>query len=313
MISNLCFSQDVPQVEISNGLIDVHLYLPNADNGYYRATRFDWSGIIPHLEYDGHTYFGKWFKNYDPKVHESVMGPVEAFSPIGYDEAQVGEAFLKIGIGTLVKPDELSYKAFKTYEFSNSGDWNVIKKSNEVLFKHSLQADGFSYEYKKTIHLSKGKSEMILYHELTNTSKETIKTQMFNHNFFFIDSQTIGEGYVVKFPYEIEAKGRIKGINEFAGIENNEIKFLKEIPDGKQVYIESVNGYDQQSNQYEFSIENRESGAGVKVVGNSPLDKMVFWSAHKTICPEPYINIEAEPGETINWNITYTFYSINNK
>ena len=35
-----------PQVEITNGLIKARLYLPDANNGYYRATRFDWSGII---------------------------------------------------------------------------------------------------------------------------------------------------------------------------------------------------------------------------------------------------------------------------
>lgn len=313
LVSTLCFAQDPPQAKISNGLVSATLNLPDVDNGYYRATRFDWSGVIPHLEHDGHTYFGKWFKNYDPKVHESVMGPAEVFSPIGYDEAKVGEQFLKIGIGTLVKPEESKYNAFKLYEIGNYGKWEITEKSNEVVFKHLLNTPKYAYEYVKSISLTKGKPEMILHHEFTNTGKKTIKTQVFNHNFFFIDSQPIGEGYVVKFPYEIEPKGRLKGINEFAEISTNQIEFINEISEGKQVYVESVNGFDKQSNQYEFTIENRKTGAGVKVVGNSPLTKMVFWSTHKTVCPEPYIHIEAEPGETINWNITYTFYSLDNK
>ena len=82
------------------------------------------------------------------------------------------------------------------------------------------------------------------------------------------------------------------------------IEYINEIPEGKQVYIESVNGLDKQSNLYEFSIENRKSGAGVKIVGDSPLAKMVFWSAHKTGGPEPDRNIVAKPGETRTWNIT---------
>ena len=310
LISTLCFAQDAPQAKISNGLVSATLNLPDVDNGYYRATRFDWSGVMPHLEHDGHTYFGKWFKNYDPKVHESVMGPAEVFSPIGYEEAKVGEEFLKIGIGTLVKPEESEYSSFKLYEISNHGKWEVSEKSNEILFKHILETQNYGYIYEKQISLSHRKSEMVLSHKFTNTGKTTIETQVFNHNFFFIDKQPIGKGYVVKFPFKIEPQGRLKGINEFAKISTNQIEFIDEIPEGKQVYAESVTGFDTQSNHYEFSIENRKSGAGVKVVGNSPLSKMVFWSAHKTVCPEPYISIKADPGETIYWDITYTFYSL---
>jgi hypothetical protein len=309
LISVLCHAQDVPQVEISNGVVSAKIYLPDIDNGYYRATRFDWSGVIPHLEHDGHTYFGKWFKKYDPKAHESVMGPAEVFSPIGYEVAKVGAPFLKIGIGTLVKPEESKYRSFKLYEISNYGKWEVSEKSNEVVFKHILNTQNYGYTYEKQISLPNGKSEMVISHKFTNTGKKTIKTQVFNHNFFFIDSQPIGKGYVVKFPYNIEAKGSLKGINEFAKISKNQIEFIAEISEEKRVYIESVSGFDAQSSHYEFSIENRNSGAGVKVVGNSPLSKLAFWSANKAVCPEPYISIKADPGETITWEISYTFYT----
>src|ERR1019366_1116453 len=35
-----------PDAEISNGSVRAKLYLPDARQGYYRATRFDWSGQI---------------------------------------------------------------------------------------------------------------------------------------------------------------------------------------------------------------------------------------------------------------------------
>jgi len=136
---NFAYSQEIPQAEISNGLITAKLYLPDSSHGYYRATRFDWSGLIPSLEHDGHQYFGKWFEKYDPKAHESVMGPVEEFSPIGYENAAIGASFLKIGVGTLVKPEEESYNKFKLYEIQNHGSWQVIEKSNELTFKHILR------------------------------------------------------------------------------------------------------------------------------------------------------------------------------
>lgn len=39
-------ASDVPQAEISNGELRVRLYLPDVHKGYYRGTRFDWSGVI---------------------------------------------------------------------------------------------------------------------------------------------------------------------------------------------------------------------------------------------------------------------------
>ncbi len=304
-----CFSQDIPQTLISNGLVKARIYLPDIDNGYYRATRFDWSGVMPYLEYDGHSYFGKWFKNYDAKAHESVMGPVEEFTPIGYEDAKVGESFLKIGVGTLVKQEESEYSSFNLYEISNYGKWEISERSNEVEFKQILNDDKYAYEYVKCISLPKDRSQMILSHKFTNTGSKTIETQVYNHNFFFIDSLNIGEGYVVKFPFNIVAKRRGMGIGEFVEIANNEIRFIKDLQDGDQVYIGSITGYEKNSKEYDINIENKKTGVGVNIHGNRPLSKLVFWSAIKTVCPEPFISIKADPGETVTWEITYTFYS----
>jgi len=51
-----------PQAEISSGRLRATLYLPDAQSGYYRGTRFDWSGVIAALEWNGHSYFGQWFE-----------------------------------------------------------------------------------------------------------------------------------------------------------------------------------------------------------------------------------------------------------
>src|SRR5512146_2079582 len=59
-----------PQATLTNGQIRVEVYLPDAGNGFYRGTRFDWSGVIASLEYQGHSYYGPWFDSVDPKVHD---------------------------------------------------------------------------------------------------------------------------------------------------------------------------------------------------------------------------------------------------
>src|ERR1700754_338807 len=70
-----------PGAEITNGLIRAHLYLPDVDKGYYRAMRFDWSGVISDLQYKDHSYYGLWYQKYDPLINDAIMGPVEAYDP----------------------------------------------------------------------------------------------------------------------------------------------------------------------------------------------------------------------------------------
>lgn len=113
-----------PEAEIAHGPLRLRLYLPDANTGFYRGTRFDWSGVIGGLEYAGHNYYPQWFQRSDPSVHDfiydgadivagpctAVTGPAEEFvangKALGYDEAKAGGTFVKIGVGVLRKPDD---------------------------------------------------------------------------------------------------------------------------------------------------------------------------------------------------------------
>lgn len=302
-------AQEVPQTEISNGRIRAEIYLPDVEKGYYQGTRFDWSGVMPVLEHDNHSYFGKWFRNYDPKVHESVMGPVEEFNPLGYEEAKIGGSFVKIGVGALRKPKETEYNKFKTYDIQDGGEWKIEKSPDQIIFNHVLDDDFYSYDYKKTISLQADKSEMVITHSLANTSNKTIETEAYNHNFFFIDSLFIGPDYTVRFPFKIVEKGKIVGLGEFAEVKEDEIFFTSELGEDDHVYIGDITGFDKNKGGYKIWVENRRSGAGVKITCDRPLSRLVFWSAQKAICPEPYIDLTITPGAVANWKIKYEFYS----
>jgi hypothetical protein len=110
-----------PSAEIENGVVKAKIHLPDSEKGYYRGTRFDWSGVIASLEHKGHSYFGVWFDKYDPKIHDAITGPVDEFlsgdggtSTLGYDEAAVGGTFMRVGVGLLKKPAEARFQRFNT-------------------------------------------------------------------------------------------------------------------------------------------------------------------------------------------------------
>ena len=115
---------EFPEAEISNGMVTAQLYLPDAQNGYYRGTRFDWSGQIASLRVGRREYFGQWFDKYDPKIHDAIMGPVEEFltgdTSLGYQEAPVGGTFVRIGVGVLRKPEDRAYERFRTLRHRRS-------------------------------------------------------------------------------------------------------------------------------------------------------------------------------------------------
>lgn len=297
-----------PQTEISNGLIHAKIYLPDAKKGYYQGTRFDWAGNMPELTYKGHEYFGQWFPEYDPKIHDAIMGPVEEFTALDYNETKPGESFVKPGVGVLEKPDNEAYSFARLYKILNYGKWTVDKKSDHVVFTHELKDKNYSYLYEKTVLLVKDKPQLVLSHKLKNTGKRTIETSVYDHNFYTIDKQPVGPGIEIIFPYNIKGDG--KGFGELAEINDNKIVFLRNLKKDETVFCSGMEGFGASAKDYDIRIENHISGAGVRITCDQPLLKLVFWSCATTSCPEPYIKIKVDPGQEFTWNIYYDFYTI---
>ena len=312
LLTAIAGAAEFPSADISNDLITAKLYLPDAEHGYYRATRFDWAGVIYSLKTGGHEYFGQWFPRYDPKLHDAIMGPVEEFSVEdggpGYSEAKPGEGFVRIGVGILRKPDEASFQHFKTYDIMDPGTRKLRKGPDWIAFEHDLRGpNGYAYRYTKTIRLVKGKPEMTIQHSLRNTGSKPIETSLYDHNFFVMDGAPTGPDASVKFPFDLHAKRPFQ--SNLAEARGNEIVFNKELEQGQSVFAEFEGPGDGASN-YDLHLEHKGAGAGVQITGDHPIEKLFFWSIRTTFCPEPYIHIEVAPGKEARWTYTYRFYSV---
>jgi hypothetical protein len=300
-------SADVfPEAEITNGVLRARLYLPDSEKGYYRGTRFDWSGVMPVLEYNGHSFSGQWFEKYAPMTHDAIMGPVESFSPLGYDDAGTGGRFVQIGVGVLARADGSPYSPFKYYRVLNAGAWKVKKSRDKVEFRQQVNEDGYSYTYDKTVQLLKGKPELALTHSLKNKGKRALETDVYDHNFFMLDNQRTGPGLVLRFPFALTSE-QARGLGELAAIHGNSIVILRPFADKESVYA-ILHGYGDQTSDYDIRLENQNTGAGVRITSDRPLSKLVYWGSAKTLCPEPYIHVKAQPGEKFTWTIRYEFY-----
>jgi hypothetical protein len=312
LVAPWIMAEEFPQAEISSKFIRAKLYLPNAERGYYRGSRFDWSGVIASLEYKGHSFFGVWFPRYDPYLHDAITGPVEEFrsggselgNALGFNEAKPGETFLKIGVGVLRRPDDAPYSFARRYDILNPGHWVSRPEADRVEFVQELSDDlGYRYHYEKTVRLSSKQPELILEHRLKNMGRRTIETDVYNHDFFVIDGQPTGPDFVVTFPFQPKAVADLKGLAEIRG---NEWHYLRELQRGESV--ESVlTGFSDNVKDNEIRVENRKTGVGIREIGDRPLATINFWSIRTTLCPEAYIHMKIEPGQEFKWSIRYEF------
>jgi hypothetical protein len=311
-----------PETTLTNGPLRVRVYLPHPERGFYRSTRFDWSGIIAGLEYQGHQYYGPWFTQYEPATRDfiyrgddivvgaqsAVTGPAEEFSrPQGYLAARPGETFVKVGVGVLRKKDDAPYSAYANYDVASTGQWSVEERPG-VLDMTQVVSDassGFGYEYRKIMRLTPGRPELVIEHSLRNTGRLPIDTPQYNHNFLTLDRAGTGPDFVITVPFPIQTpKPPDPAIAEIRG---NQMVYTKALTGEERVTF-PFEGFGKTSKDYDVRVENRRTGAGVRVVGDRPMTRLALWSIRSVISMEPFVDVTTAPGQVTNWRYTYTYF-----
>jgi hypothetical protein len=313
-----------PQTEISNGVLRAKVYLPDAEKGFYRGTRFDWAGVIASLEYKGHSYFGPFFEKFDPSVADveignpvvagiasAASGPVEEFvgsdrSALGYAEAKAGETFCKIGVGALRKIDNAAYSSYVNYPIVNGGKRSVTSGPDWIEFTQKLECgSGYGYTYTKTIRFLKAEPIMTIEHHLLNTSAKAIDTQVYDHNFLTIDHQGAGPAVEVTFPFSLEPTTPLASLAEVRG---KQLLFPKDLQGG-DTFDTEFRGFGKTPADYKIRVENRSTNAGVVITGDRPLTNLEIWAVRTVVAIEPYIGISVSAGSDFSWKYTYTFHA----
>ncbi|MBI4903676.1 MAG: hypothetical protein HY820_08575 [Acidobacteria bacterium] len=310
-----------PTAEISNDKVRVKVYLPDAKNGFYQGTRFDWSGVIYSLEANGHSYYGPWFTKRDKSIRDfvyegndiiagpcsSTSGPADEFRPVGYDAAKPGGTFLKIGVGALRKPDDARYDAYRVYEIANPGKWDISRRPDSIEFTQKLTEGGYGYVYRKTLRLVKGKSEMVMVHSIRNTGKLAIETTTYNHNFLVIDGKGPQAGTTVSMPFAVRSARPPNA--QLAEVSGSRLVYKKTLKDRETVSC-PLEGFGPSASDHEFRIESPALKAGMSIRGDRPLQSINLWSIKSNVSVEPFVTVSVAPGKTFTWSSTYGYYTL---
>lgn len=297
---------DPPTHTLKSDGLTLTVYTPDAKDGYYRGTRFDWSGVCS-VQFGKHKLFGPWRKH-DPLDHDAIVGPCEEFgttAALGYNDAKPGESFLKIGVGELVKPEkEEKYSQFKTYKFANPPVWKVETNDERVRFEQSASAGGFGYTYIKVVTVTRT-DVVVIQHKLKNTGKKAIKTDCYNHNFFNVDGDTVGKSYELEFAFEPKADVAKERWKEVVKLDGKKLTFTDKLDKGT-VYGE-LSGFGKEAKESRVTMKHTPSGVTVTAACDKPLSACRVWAIGSAVCPEPFVQLDVEPGKSVEWTWTYEF------
>ncbi len=302
-------NQKFPVKVIESKDLKVTVLLPDEKTGYYRSTRFDWSGIIAQVEYDGHTFFQDW-ENYDgtlePGIHNPLdnstgTGTAEEFrEPLGYEEAKIGEPFVKIGVGILEKTENKPYHWTYPYKVVEFGKWKTKIQKDRIVFIQNLNTHfGFGYNYEKQVVLSEISPEIKIIHILKNSGKKEFSTNPYCHNYMRFDNDFIGKNYIIEFD---------KGVSPVTIFEKKAAFTKKTFSLNSDLTDSSpVEGAVNVHGSKHFVVSNRKTGTSVEVTSDMAFESFYLYIWRMSFCPEPMIRIKLKPGESFTWNTTYKF------
>jgi hypothetical protein len=297
----------------------VTVMLIDLEKGFYRGTRFDWSGHIAQAKYRGHTFFGLWRTPHDPTNYEHGVGPTDEFgiqNPPGFAEAKPGEAFLKIGVGLLQRVDDKPYHFSNKYPVLDAGRWSRSTRGSDAIgFQHELRSDvDWGYRYGKTVRLIDDQPQFEIERTLKNIEGNDIKTASYNHNFIRIDDELIGPSYELELSDELQAE-----VPPPAKFDGRQLTFTDKVDKPLMIYFK---GQPKRSSKeppenerrfirvspkpsFDITVTNRRTGGQMVIRHHFDVSELRLWVTSTAICPEPFINVELGPAESMSWTTTY--------
>jgi hypothetical protein len=281
---------------LKNKSIELHLHAPDEN---YNLSRFDWTGKIFEVKYEGISLAG-----YEKEVTEvgdfAGRGFYNEFGidkPIGFVECKQGDWFHKIGVGLLQK-EGADYLFHHPYKIRPS-EWAIEKTEKSIAFSCTAPlVNGYAYDYEKTIKLTNQGFD--IHYQLKNTGEKPIETNEYNHNFIRMDNRPIGQDYVLKFPFSLQPGSTGESLNPKNVVEFHETQMkLAEIPDSP-FFFSFLNG--KEDVRAEWELVNHSLGLGIKEVGSFLTSKVNLWGWQGAVSPELFIDIEIHPWETQSWS-----------
>lgn len=275
----------------------------------YSGVRFDGSGIITGvtLAEGGHHFCVK--ESLTPEGGTGGIGLCSEFGirkAIGYEEAKAGEAFPKLGVGLLTRPDDTDYLFYRDYacqRFTTRVEQYGPERISFITLP--LENQGYAAYMEKHIEISEGR--LIVEYVVENTGTKTLDTDEYSHNFFGIDGHKVGPEYVLRFPEPIQPWSDDPATLEGVRVTGNEVSWDREPTEDFYFCLQPQDGREQ---SWLWELSHRPSGATVRELSRLPLSEAAVWGHGHVVAPEMFVEVKLAPGERQSWTRIYEFMKV---
>jgi len=294
--AHLYWGQAPRFIELKSSRLRVDFALPGT---LYNGTRFDWSGFVTQVTLDDrHTFCAPEQIDGTGTGGIGLCNEFGIMTAVGYPDAPPGEQFVKPGVGLLTRKDERPY--FFALPWSVEPFIFETQSGPDFITVTTLPRDcrGYALHLEKTFRVQA--NILTIDYVARNVGSKRIVVDEYNHNFISINGRNTGPGMRLRFPFMIQPAMPAEPILHFEEKSVTLPQILSR-PIHRHLVIP------QRAAEYWWEITDEPSGATVRETSDTPWHRAAFWATFRLMCPEVFVLLDVEPGQTQRWRRTYTF------
>lgn len=267
----------------------------------YRGARFDWTGFVTQVTLDGrHTFCRP--ESVVPGRGSGGIGLCNEFGieePVGFDRAEPGQCFPKLGVGLLRRPDGRPYDFFRPYEIEPFPISVEHDGRSARFLAEPLPCRGYAVRLRKS--LSVEANRLRIGYELENLGQERVETTEYCHNFVAVDEHATGPDYELRFGYPVSL-----GNPQPVLVATDTAIRWRHGPDGE--FYARWSGFPR-AGGHRWELIHLPTGTGMAETDDFVPCRVALWGAAHVISPEVFIGISLAPGESMAWTREYEFFA----
>ncbi len=279
----------------------------DSSNENYTGSRFDCTGKIAALSFKGRPVYG--LEKLDPKetndFGKAFYNEFGIDTALGFQEAEIGGWFHKIGVGMLKKKNN-TYAFSDTYEIEPASFKEYHTADSIEVWCDAPLVNGYSYRFKKKIELSE--KGFVVRYELINTGTKPLLTDEYCHNFLAIDTEDMGPNYTMKLPFQLAPEQFEEQVNPDGVVrfDRNTLSFSN-TPKGDFFFSNLTLGKQESAT---WRLWNKKASLGIQETGNFKTDKINLWGCAHVISPELFYKINLQSGDSTKWTRQYELFEV---
>ncbi len=285
-------------IKIQSARLQVEIASPGEE---YCGSRFDWTGFITQIILDGKHSFCT-VESETPGQGcggQGLCGEFGITDPVGFEEAEPGSMFPKLGVGLLKRPDNQPYSFFRPYEVTPF-DFKVKCAADSANFVvEPMECNGYAASIEKKISVCENRLEISC--SLDNVGSKPLRTNEYNHNFISINRRPVGPEYRFSAGFSLK-NGKLPLVLQEEGDRN-----LAWLDHPSSAFYYSMTPAEASISQWE--LIHCPSGVGVRERSTFPIAIFALWGVGHVVSPETFFGIELSPGQQANWTRAYEFFN----